>query len=105
MKFDPNSNPPCFSNPEEQVSIERNARVRLKIVGTRVDATEIVGDYALPLGVVYLETERHRMRPFHLLSVRDRCVDSLYYAGRSSALLTLGHTGTIREDFLGLIEA
>ena len=42
MKFDPNSNPPCFNNPEEQVSIERNARVRLKIVGTRVDATEIV---------------------------------------------------------------
>ena len=42
MKFDPNANPPCFSNPEEQVSLERNARVRLKIVGTRVDATEIV---------------------------------------------------------------
>jgi hypothetical protein len=44
MKFDPNSNPPCFNNPEEQVSIERNARVRLKIVGTRVDATEIVSE-------------------------------------------------------------
>ncbi|KAK9893724.1 DNA-directed RNA polymerase II subunit rpb7 [Cystobasidium minutum MCA 4210] len=57
MKFDPNANPPCFSNPEEQVSIERNARVRLKIVGTRVDATEI---FAI---------------------------------------------GTIREDYLGLIEA
>jgi DNA-directed RNA polymerase II subunit RPB7 len=46
MKFDPNANPPCFSNPEDQVSIERNARVRLKIVGTRVDATEIVSELA-----------------------------------------------------------
>lgn len=42
MKFDPNANPPCFSDPDEQISIERNARVRLKILGTRVDATEIV---------------------------------------------------------------
>ncbi|KAG2112440.1 hypothetical protein BD769DRAFT_1492195 [Suillus cothurnatus] len=32
MKFDPTSNPPI---------IEKNTRVRLKIVGTRVDATEI----------------------------------------------------------------
>lgn len=53
MKFDPNSNPPCFSNPEEQVSIERNARVRLKIVGTRVDATEIVSCF--PARSSYLE--------------------------------------------------
>jgi len=41
MKFDPNSNPQCFTNTEEQISIERNARVRLKILGTRIDATEI----------------------------------------------------------------
>ena len=42
MRFDPNATPPCFSNSEEHISIERNGRVRLKIVGTRVDATEIV---------------------------------------------------------------
>ncbi|KAH7104254.1 RNA polymerase Rpb7 [Auriculariales sp. MPI-PUGE-AT-0066] len=39
MRFDPNSNPPQFAS-EEQV-IEKNTKVRLKIVGTRVDATEI----------------------------------------------------------------
>ncbi|KIJ21169.1 hypothetical protein PAXINDRAFT_6942 [Paxillus involutus ATCC 200175] len=39
MKFDPNSNPPSFAS-EDQI-IEKNTRVRLKIVGTRVDATEI----------------------------------------------------------------
>jgi len=39
MRFDPNSNPPSFAS-DEQI-IERNTRVRLKIVGTRVDATEI----------------------------------------------------------------
>ncbi|KAE9410677.1 hypothetical protein BT96DRAFT_961464 [Gymnopus androsaceus JB14] len=39
MKFDPNSNPPSFAS-EEQI-IEKNTRIRLKIVGTRVDATEI----------------------------------------------------------------
>lgn len=40
IKFDPSSNPACFSS-EDQV-IEKGSKVRLKIVGTRVDATEIV---------------------------------------------------------------
>ncbi|KAJ8508398.1 hypothetical protein ONZ45_g9326 [Pleurotus djamor] len=39
MKFDPTSNPPSFAS-DEQI-VEKNTRVRLKIVGTRVDATEI----------------------------------------------------------------
>lgn len=39
LKFDPNSNPPSFAS-DDQI-IEKNTRVRLKIVGTRVDATEI----------------------------------------------------------------
>ncbi|TIB76343.1 hypothetical protein E3Q23_01912 [Wallemia mellicola] len=39
IKFDPSSNPACFSS-EDQV-IEKGSKVRLKIVGTRVDATEI----------------------------------------------------------------
>ncbi|KZW00712.1 hypothetical protein EXIGLDRAFT_720950 [Exidia glandulosa HHB12029] len=39
MRFDPNSNPPSFAS-DEQI-IEKNTHVRLKIVGTRVDATEI----------------------------------------------------------------
>lgn len=40
MKFDANSNPPSFAS-DDQI-IEKNTKVRLKIVGTRVDATEIV---------------------------------------------------------------
>ncbi|KAK7695346.1 DNA-directed RNA polymerase II subunit [Cerrena zonata] len=39
MKFDPGSNPPSFAS-DDQI-IEKNTKVRLKIVGTRVDATEI----------------------------------------------------------------
>ncbi|KAF9465633.1 hypothetical protein BDZ94DRAFT_1253570 [Collybia nuda] len=39
LRFDPNSNPPSFAS-DEQI-IEKNTHVRLKIVGTRVDATEI----------------------------------------------------------------
>ncbi|KAI8974091.1 RNA polymerase Rpb7 [Pilobolus umbonatus] len=39
MKFDANGNPPCYSS-EDQV-IQKDVQVRLKIVGTRIDATEI----------------------------------------------------------------
>ncbi|EPX71505.1 DNA-directed RNA polymerase complex II subunit Rpb7 [Schizosaccharomyces osmophilus] len=39
MRFDPAANPPNYSG-EDQV-IERGSNVRLKIVGTRTDATEI----------------------------------------------------------------
>jgi len=39
MKFDPNSNPPSYASADQVIS--RHAHVRLKIVGTRVDATEI----------------------------------------------------------------
>ncbi|CAE6452240.1 unnamed protein product [Rhizoctonia solani] len=48
MKFDPNSNPPSFAS-DDQI-IDKGTHVRLKIVGTRVDATEIVGlcrDFAI----------------------------------------------------------
>jgi len=39
FKFDPNANPPCFQGDGEK--IERDTKVRLRIVGTRIDATEI----------------------------------------------------------------
>lgn len=39
MKFDANSNPPSYAS-EDQL-IEKGIKVRLKIVGTRIDATEI----------------------------------------------------------------
>jgi DNA-directed RNA polymerase subunit E'/Rpb7 len=44
MKFDPDANPPRFAageRGEEDAVIEKGTRVRVKIVGTRVDATEI----------------------------------------------------------------
>lgn len=56
FKFDPNSNPPCFNSPEDTQKIEKGTQIRLKIVGTRVDATEIFAigtikeDYLGPLG-------------------------------------------------------
>lgn len=40
MKFDATANPPNYSG-EDQI-LQKGAKVRLKIVGTRTDATEIV---------------------------------------------------------------
>lgn len=54
--FDPNANPPCFTSTEDVLKIEKGTRIRLKIVGTRVDATEIFAigtikeDYLGPIG-------------------------------------------------------
>jgi len=39
FKFDPNSTPPAWTSTDQL--IEKNSHVRMKIVGTRVDATEI----------------------------------------------------------------
>ena len=41
MKFDPNSNPPCYKTEEEDQIIQQDDEIRLKIVGTRVDASDI----------------------------------------------------------------
>jgi len=46
MVFDSSANPPCFKHrnmdeDDEEGLIEKGTKVRLKIVGTRVDATEI----------------------------------------------------------------
>ncbi|KAL8276815.1 hypothetical protein RQP46_010746 [Phenoliferia psychrophenolica] len=56
FSFDPNANPPCFASTEDTLKIEKGTKIRLKIVGTRVDATEIFAigtikeDYLGPLG-------------------------------------------------------
>lgn len=42
MQFCPNGNPPCYKSKEEEVVIAPEDKIRLKIVGTRVDATGIV---------------------------------------------------------------
>ncbi|VDP15128.1 unnamed protein product [Soboliphyme baturini] len=41
MDFDPNSSPPCFRNSDDTMLIKERDVVRLKIIGTRVDATDI----------------------------------------------------------------
>ena len=41
MAFDPNSNPPCYKTAEEDMVIQQDDDIRVKIVGTRVDATDI----------------------------------------------------------------
>ncbi|GAA5912345.1 DNA-directed RNA polymerase II subunit RPB7 [Sporobolomyces salmoneus] len=56
FSFDPNANPPCFTSNEDVLKIEKGTKIRLKIVGTRVDATEIFAigtikeDYLGPIG-------------------------------------------------------
>ncbi|BGO91071.1 hypothetical protein NBRC10512_005836 [Rhodotorula toruloides] len=56
FSFDPNANPPCFASSEDTLTIQKGTKIRLKIVGTRVDATEIFAigtikeDYLGPLG-------------------------------------------------------
>lgn len=42
MNFDPHSTPSCFVSEDAAVKIEKDTEVRLKIYGTRIDATEIV---------------------------------------------------------------
>ncbi|XP_074111919.1 DNA-directed RNA polymerase II subunit RPB7 [Cotesia typhae] len=41
MQFCPNISPPCYKSKEEDVVIQADDEIRLKIVGTRVDATGI----------------------------------------------------------------
>ncbi|XP_069821525.1 DNA-directed RNA polymerase II subunit RPB7 [Dendropsophus ebraccatus] len=41
MEFDPNSNPPCYKTVDEDVVIQQDDEIRLKIVGTRVDKNDI----------------------------------------------------------------
>ena len=41
MTFDPNSNPPCYKTSDEDMVIQQDDEIRLKIVGTRVDASDI----------------------------------------------------------------
>ncbi|XP_045341569.1 TAF6-like RNA polymerase II p300/CBP-associated factor-associated factor 65 kDa subunit 6L isoform X2 [Leopardus geoffroyi] len=41
MEFDPNSNPPCYKTMDEDIVIQQDDEIRLKIVGTRVDKNDI----------------------------------------------------------------
>eukprot|EP00795_Rhopilema_esculentum_P003216 gene3216-1533_t len=41
MEFDPNSNPPCYKTEKEDLVIQKDDEIRLRIIGTRVDAIDI----------------------------------------------------------------
>ncbi|XP_050529443.1 DNA-directed RNA polymerase II subunit RPB7-like isoform X6 [Daktulosphaira vitifoliae] len=41
LQFCPNTSPPCYKSKEENIAIQPEDTIRLKIVGTRVDATGI----------------------------------------------------------------
>ena len=45
MQFCPNFNPPCYKSKDEDVVIQADDEIRLKIVGTRVDASGIVSGF------------------------------------------------------------
>lgn len=41
MQFCPNSSPACYKSKDEEIVIAAEDKIRLKVVGTRVDATGI----------------------------------------------------------------
>ncbi|PVD26001.1 hypothetical protein C0Q70_13669 [Pomacea canaliculata] len=41
MEFDPSSNPPCYKTKDEDIVIQPDDEIRIRIVGTRVDAKDI----------------------------------------------------------------
>lgn len=45
MEFCPNVNPQCYKTKDEDIVIAAEAEIRLKIVGTRIDATGIVSSW------------------------------------------------------------
>lgn len=49
MEFCPNVNPPCYKSKQEDNVIQEEDVIRLKIVGTRVDATGIVSIFINPI--------------------------------------------------------
>jgi len=56
MEFDPESTPPCYKTKDEDVVIQVDDEIRVKVIGTRVDANDIfaigslMDDYLGPVG-------------------------------------------------------
>ncbi|KTG36994.1 hypothetical protein cypCar_00049384, partial [Cyprinus carpio] len=78
MEFDPNSNPPCYKTVDEDIVIQQDDEIRLKIVGTRVDKNDIfaigslMDDY---LGLAFTSAPRD---PFLLSLVLKMAAGTLY---------------------------
>ncbi len=54
MDFDPNSSSPCYKTKDEEQVIQKNDEIRLKIIGLRIDATDIVSFIYLSIYIDYL---------------------------------------------------
>ena len=79
MDFDPNSSSPCYKTKDEEQVIQKNDEIRLKIIGLRIDATDIVS--------------------YNLFIYLLICISIIYYW-----LFILKYAiGTLRDDYLGLI--
>jgi DNA-directed RNA polymerase II subunit RPB7 len=42
MRFDPDSTPPCYQSDDQNTKIQQDTHVRLKIMGTKVEANGLV---------------------------------------------------------------
>lgn len=83
MEFDPSSQPPCYKSKDEDIVIKQDDEIRLKIVGTRVDASGIV-----------------RTIQYNKLQICD--------SGHGTKLMCFCFSlqfaiGTLMDDYLGLI--
>lgn len=69
MQFCPNINPPCYKSKEEEVVIAQEDKIRLKIVGTRVDATGIVSvpyPFFFPYPLTHFDPGLFLVRHWHI---------------------------------------
>lgn len=81
MQYCPNGNPPCYKSKDEDVVIAAEDKIRLKIVGTRVDATGIVSSSISPFELLLILFTYLSVRHWHThgrlpgTGVQLRCVD------------------------------
>ena len=92
MKFDPNASPPCYRSKDE--IIQKDTKVRIEIVGCRVEATDIVSPGAGPM--------RHpAAAATYIKESSSSCSGTQKVAW--SADKGQFAIGTIKKDFLGQI--
>uniref|UniRef100_A0A0R3RZ67 Signal peptidase complex catalytic subunit SEC11 n=1 Tax=Elaeophora elaphi TaxID=1147741 RepID=A0A0R3RZ67_9BILA len=88
MEFEPNSNPPCYKTADESVVIKQDDEIRVKLIGTRVDASDIFA-----IGTLmddYLESPICEMGVWNLQifdEVRRMNVRQLLYQGLNFAMI------------------
>ncbi|MCP9258016.1 DNA-directed RNA polymerase II subunit RPB7 [Dirofilaria immitis] len=88
MEFEPNSNPPCYKTADESVVIKQDDEIRVKLIGTRVDASDIFA-----IGTLmddYLGDPTSKMGVWNLQifdEVRRMNVRQLLYQGLNFAMI------------------